>query len=266
VIIATAVLLVSISACSEDQRSVRGPGAGEVPETVTVTGTRITAGFYDGRSRKSIDVPGFEVSKHPITVQQYRQCVAAGACSVPGAASNACRPEPGHRSPVGDPVDGPTYALGDALPVTCTTPAQAEAYCRWQGGNLPNLDQWFSAARGPDPHKFAWGDTALNCDRHPNGEQSRHGPIVTFCSKGGSGFEVAKHPAGASSTGLEDVLLTRSELIRGYEGSSYGACSKDHCVIRGVLPGSIDSVLGIAENGSDAPPAGFRCALKEVQP
>ena len=46
------------------------------------------------------------------------------------------------------------------LPVTCVTQQEAESYCSWRGGSLPDTSQWMKAARGPLPNKreYPWSE------------------------------------------------------------------------------------------------------------
>jgi hypothetical protein len=104
---------------------------------------------------------------------------------------------------------------------------------------LPTPQEWLFAARGSDIRPFAWGSTAPSVDG------------------GGS----------ASPFGVEDVLRTSRELLRGAKDSPEPACAdpSGYCVAASlVTPEQIDMMWSIppeatpdAAVGENA--FGFRC-------
>ncbi|MFQ5482575.1 MAG: formylglycine-generating enzyme family protein [Nitrospinaceae bacterium] len=48
----------------------------------------------------------------------------------------------------------------DACPVTRITWPEANAFCRGQGGRLPTVEEWETAARGPQGHVYSFGMAA----------------------------------------------------------------------------------------------------------
>ena len=256
-----AVTLAMIGVGCSEEGTVRGPTPDEVPSTVSVDGTVVTAGFADGRTRTQVRLSGFRVTTTPITVGQYKQCVSVGACTLPAAASPACtRPKP---PIVSSPLAAATLPLADNdLPLTCATPVQANGYCHWQRGGLPTLDQWFLAARGPVPRRFAWGQFQPDCGHHPAALQPNVFPQALCGST--TDFEVGKHPLVVSPAGVQDVLLAQAELVQPSASASFAACSNGYCALRGVFPGGIDSIQALKPDGTDSPAAAFRCAFPEV--
>jgi len=84
---------------------------------------------------------------------------------------------------------------------------------------------------------------------------------------------VGKHSTGASPSGIEDVLLTPGELLRGEKNGQFAACSRadGHCVVFGMDPGAIDGVQPFYKLPTDRAAAvpqvvtgrayGFRCVV-----
>ncbi len=87
---------------------------------------------------------GFELSRTEITVDQYRACVAAGACAAPVR------------------CDWGTAAYGDPdrgeHPVNCVDWHGAQAFAVWAGARLPSEEEWAQAARGRQEHVYAGSD------------------------------------------------------------------------------------------------------------
>jgi formylglycine-generating enzyme required for sulfatase activity len=255
------LMMVGALGCSEtpSAKSVRAPRPDEIPTSVGVAGGKLVAGFKDGKVRSEKALEPFRITKHPVTVAQYKACIAAGACTIPESNLAACE------APQHDAF-GATFGGAGALPMTCVRPAQAEVYCKWVGGALPTSDQWMLAARGQNPQRHAWGDDAPSCAQHPFA--TREGQS---CVREGT-LEIGNHPKARSVAGLEDVLSTPSELLRGDESSAFGACSArlGGCVVTGTSPGEIGSfarALPGAEQEREAPFTkiyGFRCAWNEV--
>ncbi len=252
-----------VGACSHGPRS---PAPSEVPETTNVMGGAFTSGISIGRLHGQKQLEGFIITKYPITVGRYRQCISAGACTPPKLQTLACTQA--FQAPA-TRVDRATFAGGDDnLPVTCVTVPQAEEYCQWQGGSLPTGDQWLMATRGGSPMRHAWGNDTASCDRHPGGKQLSPSGQPVPCTPTTTDFEIAKHPNGASPFGVQDVLLTTGELTSTQSGSLFGACSAGECIAQGVFAGSIDGFSSAAKDPAPPNPAqttyGFRCILPEA--
>ena len=237
-------------------------------ELVTVQKGETTIGFARGTIRASERLAKFRISKHPITIKQYRACEAAKVCSAPKLAE-CSDPELARSSFRG---------VNDTAAV-CVGRENAEAYCRWLGGRLPTLSEWLRAARGPEVQAYPWGDATATCAQHPRSvERAASAPRRVGCAENAQESLVTrKHAAGAANSGLEDVLITPAELVAGHERSPYSSCgSEQDCVVYGVNPGSIDSVRPYAVGGMYAPTAsdeprmhltpeayGFRCVIQE---
>src|SRR5688572_7493837 len=128
---------ICLASCnSVDRTTVSGTddqGAGGTPPPsglneplATVAASTVVSGFKHGRLRQDIDVPGFSISKHPITVGQYSACMDSNVCTKP---AHHCVDISG-----ADPG-----MAGDAA--LCVGEDNARAYCAWSGGRLPTLSE-----------------------------------------------------------------------------------------------------------------------------
>jgi formylglycine-generating enzyme required for sulfatase activity len=106
------------------------------------------------------------ISQTEISNAQYKACVDAGVCYLPGYPSSRYQ-----SSTWGDPAI-------DDYPATVTW-EQAVIYTQWIGSSLPTEAQWEYAARGPEGLTYPWGNQydglRLNyCDRSCNGNERDH--------------------------------------------------------------------------------------------
>lgn len=100
--------------------------------------------------RHRVRVSAFRIDLYETTVQRYRACVAAGACTPPTAAGEGCNWDRQGR---------------ETHPVDCADWAQARAFCEWDGKRLPTEAEWELAARGTDGRKYPWGPESPTCGR-----------------------------------------------------------------------------------------------------
>jgi formylglycine-generating enzyme required for sulfatase activity len=123
------------------------------PEMVTLLGGKFQMGSNSDPSERPIhqvDIKPFAISKFPITVRQWKQCVAAGAC-----------------------VGGVTGDDDDA-PVTNVSWSDTQKFTEWlsqvtqKNFRLPSEAEWEYAARGGAHTKYWWGDQVqlgmVNCN------------------------------------------------------------------------------------------------------
>jgi hypothetical protein len=287
IVVGAAVVMAAAGCSQRPSLNVRGrAGADQIPALIDIKGAAVTSGFSLGVLREQRSLPSFQITKHPVTNAQYAACVQAGACSTSDGSScgeGAFTPYGSYRTP--------NYSRGsDDSPAVCVGRQEAAAYCQWIGGRLPTFDQWLLAARGQTPKRYAWGNAATSCDQHPLLPQviaqlRRQGfieetaaarlPECPATNFDASVLAVGHHPAGASPSGIEDVMLTPGELLAGDSGSMFNACSNGstHCVVFGMEPATIDSVetfFTSAKTGGQDPDGlavvahaySFRCVLE----
>ena len=136
--------------------------------------------------------PPFEIDVTEVTVGDYAECVAAGACEAAqgwegyfgmtdGRYAKRCHGDKTGR---------------DEHPINCVTWYQAVAYCAWKGKRLPTEPEWTAAARTSDGGSHAWKDPGtpdLECQL----DVGRSHPIMTC--------PVGSKPAGATAAGALDM-------------------------------------------------------------
>ncbi len=220
---AACALLMPLAACA-------GGGAAPVPELVSVAAGPVVLGsdraereaayrldeaayghsrtrewqWYESEPpRHTEELPGFQITRSPITNAEYAAFVAAT----------------GHRAPDVDPETWRSYGLihpyartrrhawrggrppeGRAdHPVVLVSHGDARAYAAWlsevsgRTWRLPSEREWEKAARGADGRRFPWGDAwdPARLNSHDLG------PFDTM--------PVGSFPAGASPYGLLDA-------------------------------------------------------------
>lgn len=160
-------------------------------------------------------------------------------------------------------------AQGDH-PVTQISWRDAEAYCAWAGARLPTEAEWEYAARGPESHRYPWG----NPPPSPN--------LVNYYrlhldTKLGT-TPVGSYPDGKSWVGALDMAGNVWEWVADWYDSDYyaetpekdpqGPSSGTHKVRRGGSWAADDSYIYSAHRHNQAgldplyrvDDTGFRCA------
>jgi serine/threonine protein kinase len=121
------------------------PGMALVPAGFFQMGS--TTGQADERPEHPVLLSDFFIDVNEVTNNEYRQCVAAGACS-PAKTADAFT-YVGYRD---DPAFG-------NYPVISVDWDQAVAYCGFMGKRLPTEAEWEYAASGANNLTFPWGNT-----------------------------------------------------------------------------------------------------------
>ncbi len=180
-------------------------------EWVRIPGGSFNMGSEDEDSWDSeqpvhrVTVPTFEMAKTQVTVEQYKACVDAGACTAP------------------DTGDYCNWGQSDRgkHPINCVNWHQAQAYAKWAGGRLPTEAEWEYAARsGGRDWKYPWGDENATCER-----------AVMYDGGFGCGREstwpVCSKPRGNTTQGLCDMAGNVWEWVQDWFHYSYQGAPTD---------------------------------------
>ncbi|MBU1428946.1 formylglycine-generating enzyme family protein [Myxococcota bacterium] len=140
----------------------------------------------------SMIVRDFEISKTEVTLQQYGECVKAGACREPESYS--------YSSTSRFHQDCNWGRFGrENHPINCVNWNQANTFALWAGGRLPTEAEWLYAARSQgQKQKYSWGDEQATCD-------------YAVISEGGNGcgqngtWPVCSKPKGNTNQGVCDM-------------------------------------------------------------
>lgn len=161
---------------------------------------------------------------------------------------------------------------GAQQPVESVSWSEAQAYCKWLGGDLPTEAQWEYAARGPTNRRYPWGRSEPNADlavfgRNQDTDQPQdiaskprgQGPFGTFNQAGNVWEWVIDCYQFDTYEKRGAAIVTRNPVF-----APAGVCSSDRRVVRG---GSfnVGSVFLRTANRLGDPPRfqirylGFRC-------
>lgn len=133
-----------------------------------------------------LTIPPFQMQKYPVTNGMYQTFVMETGYR-PRDEANFLR----------QLEEGP---VNEDAPVTWVSPADAAAYARWVGGQLPSDVQWQYAAGGPERTRWPWGEA--------------YRPECLNAS-GGVLTPVDQYAAGASAWGLMDLCGNAWEWVQG---------------------------------------------------
>ncbi len=138
-------------------------------------------GDSDARPAHRVCLTPFRLDRTEVTHKAYQACLEAGVCTPASNSGDCAEANPGT----------------DDAPITCVTWAQARAYCRWRGGDLPSEAQWEHAAGNAGTSAYPWGAW----DNHP-----RANCVEESCADSVLGAApVGSFPSGASALGVLDL-------------------------------------------------------------
>jgi formylglycine-generating enzyme required for sulfatase activity/transposase-like protein len=169
-----------------------------------------------------VNVDSFCIGTREVTVQEYAQCVASGACEAAHqdsdlgddehAVSSASRLQHDEQCNAGK-------AGRENDPVNCVSHRQAVSYCAFRQGRLASEAEWEFAARGEDNRVYPWGNSPPTAD-HVNAcgkECARwhkevglsaelHGLMYDEDDGYAGTAPVGSYPLGATSDGVMDLI------------------------------------------------------------
>jgi len=209
---------------------------------VQIAGGTFAMGWNDGLHQApvhDVSVPSFEIGRTEVTVDQYRACVDAGACSAP------------------DTDQGCNWGVsgrGDH-PVNCVKWTQARSYAEWAGGRLPSEAEWEYAARsGGEARAWPWGDQEASCSY-----------AVMYGGGNGCGEEstwaVCSKPAGNTDQGLCDMAGNAGEWVEDCHQESYTGAPADGSA-RTSCSGHIRQVVGRGGAWVSSSPSNVRATFR----
>jgi formylglycine-generating enzyme required for sulfatase activity len=188
----------------------------------------------------TVVVPEFWLDMFEVTVENYAACMAAGACSPPGA------------------DQGCTMAAGLAThPVSCVAFEQAAGYCRWRGKRLVRFEEHVAAARGEERRAFPWGSESPSA-AHLNACGAECASPAMF--DGSDGYvetaPTGSFPGGNTPEGIVDLAGNVAEWVEASPASLVAGGSFTDTAPEAVASGAAEPLLPTAQR----PNVGFRCA------
>lgn len=261
--------LVFASACVDGKSPTRVKPPESLPEALEVGSGRVTVGFRLGTIRQTHELPSYAIMRHPVTRAQYGECVASHGCGE--VTAPACSEHAMKRLAAFD------LSQPDS-PMVCMGEDNAQAYCAWLGGRLPNLAEWTLAARGASPQLHPWGKEAPTCEQHPLANrpaepgQGAGAGAPCVAADADEELTVGKYAAHADDAHMQDVLLVSAELLQRDADAAYTACQGEAgtCLMSDTIhhPGGLAFVYGMSgRTGEGASqsiyPYAVRCVLGE---
>lgn len=190
------------------------------------------------RPARDVAVPGFEVARHEVTVDQYQKCVEAGVCTAPHWRDcyGYSREATGRTGKIRNYAEKMLGLIPDAFrqadhPVVCVDWDQANQFARWVGGRLPSEAEWEFAARGAGG-AYPWGDAAPSCRFAVMGAYGTGPTGDTWGCGREATWPVCSKKAGNTSAGLCDMAGNAMEWVRdayvsGYDGAPSNGTARE---------------------------------------
>jgi formylglycine-generating enzyme required for sulfatase activity len=203
-----------------------------------------TSGNSDEQPVHSVTVASFEMLQTEVTVAQYTECFAVGACTEPSTGSGWSNWGPSGRY--------------ENHPVNWLTWHQAVDFCRWAGGRLPSEAEWEYAARSAGQNiVYPWGDDLATCANTVMlGDEGRRG-----CGTDRD-WPVCSKPDGNTAQGLCDMAGNAPEQVQDWYHATYDGAPADGTAWE--FPGGTERVVRGGNYAS--PPESVRAAVRWKAP
>jgi formylglycine-generating enzyme required for sulfatase activity len=204
----------------------------------------------DTYPRRNVYVDEFQIDKHEVTVEEFRQFVREAGYDFQPSSMRDCN----------------YGATGkEKHPMNCISWVDANAYAKWAGKSLPTEAEWEKAARGEGGLLYPWGNDRLDAsDAAIDSDQTA---------------PVGSHPKDRSAYGVMDMLGNVSEWIDDWYDKNYyrvaplrnpsgPATGKDKVLRGGSFESQVDqaSLVGRKRNipgaGRFSAAFGFRCVVR----
>ncbi len=202
---------------------------------------------------------GVEMARNEVTLDAYKMCYHAGACSLDGVDSVVYKRGGAHYQGSCHWNDyQPDHAdIFDRMnPMNCVSVSDAEAFCDWVGGRLPTYAEWVAEATNGGQRAYPWGNEKPSCERAVVLDD----PMEPGCGK--HWWKVCSKPLGNSASGLCDMIGNVSEYVS-KDGGYFEVGGSD---VKGFEELESANLLRGSAVGSDQRDDrfGFRCVRNPV--
>ena len=229
----------------------------------------------DESPQHTVELSGYWIDQHEVTNAMFQKFVNAtgfvteaekdGSSYIRSGESWVSQSGANWQQPT-----GPGSSAINQLPVVHVNLFDAQAYCNWAGGRLPNEEEWEKAARGTNGSIYPWGNMAPTGAHLNMADQSI---ALSWSQPFNDGYSelspVMQYPEGISPYGAYDMAGNAWEWTQSCYSSNYQAAATcTYYVIRG---GSFSASLRHVRSAGrktfipDHPHGnlGFRCVIAE---
>lgn len=197
----------------------------------------------------AVQVPAFFIDVHEVSVAEYRRCMDAGKCPRPKdhALNKYCNLDAQGR---------------EDHPINCVDWAEADAYCSWAGGRLPQEAEWEKAARAGTSGRYPWGREAT-CEHAILDDGVTMGPVPNEPDGCGEDRTWPRGSRAPNALGLYDMHGNAAE----WTATWYAPDAIAALYAKGNLNGPESSTRKLVRGGSwDENRPNLRSSFRNVKP